>query len=80
MGIVVCAGRGSRCVERKCVRRTGGRRVRIRNSRKVPSRDKKGVWWRGEGISEGSRVKKAEAGRKNNGRICLGVQKSNKRK
>ena len=62
MGIVICAGRGSRCVKGKCVGGTGGRRVRIRNSREVPSRDKEGVWWRRGGISEGSGVKKAGAG------------------
>jgi len=43
MGIVVCIGRGSRCVEGKCAGGTGGRRVRIQNSGGVSSRDKEEI-------------------------------------
>jgi len=67
-------------VEGKCVGETGGRGARIQNSGRVPSRDKEGVWWRGGEVGEGSRVKKAGAGRKNNIRICPGIQESSERK
>ena len=79
MDIVICTGRGSRCVKEKCVGGTKGREVKIQDSGRVSSRDTEEVEWRRGGVSEGSGVKKAGAGEKDNGGICLRVQKSSKR-
>jgi len=80
VGAVACARRSSRCVEGKCVGGTKGRRIRIQDSRGVSSRNKEGVWRKRGGVGKGSRVKKAGAGRKNDGRICVRVQESSEEK
>ena len=80
MGAVLCAERGSRCVEEKHVGEAGSRGIRIQDSRRIFSRDKEGVWGRRERVSKGSRVEEAGAGKENNGGICLRIQEGSKRK
>ena len=80
MDIIIYAGRVSRCVKRECDGRIRSSGVRIQVSGRNFDKFKKGVWGRRRGVGEGSGAEKIGARRKDNGRICTGVQKSSKRK
>jgi len=67
-------------MEGKCVRGTRGRGIRIQDGRRVSSRNKEGVQRRGGGVSKGSGVKKAGAGRKNDGGIYVRIQETSEGK
>jgi len=43
MGVIICVGRVGKCMEEKYTRRSGGRSVRIQNSREIFSRYIKGI-------------------------------------
>ena len=80
MDIIIYAERVGGCVERECdgrIRRSG---VRIEVSGRILDEFNEGVWGRRRGVGEGSRAEEIGARRKNNGRVCIGVQESSKRK
>jgi len=80
MGAVLCAGRISRCMKGKCIRRIKGRRTGIQNSREIFSRNKERVWGRRGRIGKSSRVEEAGTRGEDDGRVCAGVQKGSKGK
>jgi len=80
MDSLIHTERISRCVEREYTRRLGGRRNRIQISWRISGRSKKGIWRRRQRDSEGGRVKEIRARGKNNGGICIGVQKGSEKK
>jgi len=63
-------------MEGECDGRIGGRGSGIRISRGISDEFKKGIWKRGGRVSQSGGVEKAGTGGENNGRICIGVQKS----
>jgi len=79
MGPLIYARRISRCIEGKCNKRIRDRRNGIRDYGGIFNSFEKGIQWRREGISEGSRVKEAGARRENDVGIHTRVQESGKR-
>ena len=80
MDIIIYVGRVGRCMERECDGEIRSRGVRVQVSRRILNKLKKGVWERRRGVGKGSRAEKIRARRKDNGRVCTGVQESSKRK
>ena len=44
IGVVLCVGRNSRCIERECIGKTRGKGVRIRDNGRIFSRNKERIW------------------------------------
>jgi len=79
MGPLICTRRVSRDMEGKRYGRIGNRGDGVRNGRGTFDSVEKRIWWRGEGISKGSRIEKVGARRKNDGGVHTRIQESSKR-
>ena len=73
MDAVIHTGRISGHLEEECVRRSGGRTIRIWDSGEIFGRYKKGVWRRRWGVNKGSRTIEARIGKQDDGGICVGI-------
>jgi len=80
VSIVVCAGRVSRCVERKRNRgvRVSGDRIRVSGG--IFDKFKKEIWRGRKRVNESSGVEETGARGEDDGRVYSGVQKSSKGK